>query len=120
VTKTEVNPPTFLGFLRQAVEVGLEAAPEGIDGAPRVGGPSRLAAAAQGVYGASLVDGWRRHGRAPQADQQAPERLLQHLVLLSADDREYLRREDGTIDADCVFCGTHYLFTPEELDSAQG
>ena len=48
------------------------------------------------------------------------ERLLQHLVLLSADDREYLRREDGTIDADCVFCGTHYLFTPEELDSAQG
>ena len=43
------------------------------------------------------------------------ERLLQHLVLLSADDRDYLRREDGTIDADCVFCGTHYVFTPEEL-----
>jgi molecular chaperone Hsp33 len=43
------------------------------------------------------------------------ERLLQHLVLLSAEDREYLRREDGTIDADCVFCGTHYLFTQEEL-----
>jgi molecular chaperone Hsp33 len=43
------------------------------------------------------------------------ERLLQHLVLLSAEDREYLRREDGTIDADCVFCGTHYLFSPEEL-----
>jgi molecular chaperone Hsp33 len=43
------------------------------------------------------------------------ERLLQHLVLLSAEDREYLRREDGTIDADCVFCGTHYLFTPDEL-----
>jgi len=43
------------------------------------------------------------------------ERLLQHLVLLSAPDREYLRRENGTIDADCVFCGTHYLFTPEEI-----
>jgi molecular chaperone Hsp33 len=43
------------------------------------------------------------------------ERLLRHLVLLSADDRDYLRREDGTIDADCVFCGTHYVFTPEEL-----
>lgn len=43
------------------------------------------------------------------------ERLLQHLVLLSADDRDYLRREDGTIDADCVFCGTHYVFLPEEL-----
>jgi molecular chaperone Hsp33 len=43
------------------------------------------------------------------------ERLLQHLVMLTAEDREYLRREDGTIDADCVFCGTHYLFTPEDL-----
>ena len=43
------------------------------------------------------------------------ERLLQHLVMLSAEDREYLRREDGTIDADCVFCGTRYLFTPEDL-----
>lgn len=46
------------------------------------------------------------------------ERLLRHLVLLSADDRDYLRREDGTIDADCVFCGTHYIFTPEELGPA--
>jgi molecular chaperone Hsp33 len=43
------------------------------------------------------------------------ERLRRHLVLLSAEDREYLRRENGTIDADCVFCGTHYLFTPEEI-----
>jgi molecular chaperone Hsp33 len=43
------------------------------------------------------------------------ERLLQHLVMLTAEDREYLRREDGTIDADCVFCGTHYLFTSEDL-----
>lgn len=43
------------------------------------------------------------------------ERLLRHLVLLPADDRDYLRREDGTIDADCVFCGAHYIFTPEEL-----
>jgi molecular chaperone Hsp33 len=43
------------------------------------------------------------------------ERLLQHLVMLTEEDREYLRREDGTIDADCVFCGTHYLFTAEDL-----
>jgi len=45
------------------------------------------------------------------------ERLLRHLVLLSAEDRDYLREEDGTIDADCVFCGEHYRFTPEELQS---
>jgi molecular chaperone Hsp33 len=43
------------------------------------------------------------------------ERLLQHLVMLTEEDREYLRREDGTIDADCVFCGTHYLFTADDL-----
>jgi molecular chaperone Hsp33 len=43
------------------------------------------------------------------------ERLLQHLVMLPAEDRDYLLGEDGKIDADCVFCGTHYLFTPEDL-----
>ncbi|HYN21729.1 MAG TPA: Hsp33 family molecular chaperone HslO [Thermoanaerobaculia bacterium] len=45
------------------------------------------------------------------------ERLLHHLILLSAEDRDYLREEDGTIDADCVFCGEHYRFAPEELQS---
>jgi molecular chaperone Hsp33 len=45
------------------------------------------------------------------------ERLLRHLILLSAEDRDYLREEDGTIDADCVFCGACYRFTPEELQS---
>lgn len=43
------------------------------------------------------------------------ERLLHHLILLSADDRDYLREKDGAIDADCVFCGAHYRFTREEL-----
>ena len=45
------------------------------------------------------------------------ERLLRHLILLSAEDRDYLREEDGAIDADCVFCGEHYRFTPDELQS---
>jgi molecular chaperone Hsp33 len=43
------------------------------------------------------------------------ERLLHHLVVLSADDRDSLMEEDGTIGADCVFCGNHYRFTPDEL-----
>jgi molecular chaperone Hsp33 len=43
------------------------------------------------------------------------ERLHQHLVLLSEEDRDYLAEEDGAIEADCVFCGNHYRFTPEEL-----
>ncbi|HVT57435.1 MAG TPA: Hsp33 family molecular chaperone HslO [Thermoanaerobaculia bacterium] len=43
------------------------------------------------------------------------ERLQQHLVLLSAEDRNYLAEEDGAIEADCVFCGNHYRFTAHEL-----
>jgi molecular chaperone Hsp33 len=45
------------------------------------------------------------------------ERLLRHLILLSAADRDYLREPDGAIDADCVFCGEHYRFTEDELQS---
>ena len=44
------------------------------------------------------------------------ERLRQHLVLLSAEDRDYLAEEDGAIQADCVFCGNHYRFTADELE----
>ncbi len=43
------------------------------------------------------------------------ERLRQHLVLLPEEDRDYLREEDGSIEADCAFCAMHYRFTPEEL-----
>lgn len=43
------------------------------------------------------------------------ERLRQHLALLPAEDRDYLREEDGSIKADCAFCATQYRFAPEEL-----
>lgn len=43
------------------------------------------------------------------------ERLLNHLFLLPAADRDYLRAEDGAIEADCAFCGVRYRFAPEEL-----
>ncbi|HEY9420942.1 MAG TPA: Hsp33 family molecular chaperone HslO [Thermoanaerobaculia bacterium] len=45
------------------------------------------------------------------------ERLLHHLILLPAEDRDYLREDDGSIGADCAFCGAHYRFPPEELTS---
>jgi molecular chaperone Hsp33 len=44
------------------------------------------------------------------------ERLLQHLVMLSVEDREYLAEEGGVIEADCVFCGNRYCFTRAELE----
>ena len=43
------------------------------------------------------------------------ERLLDHLSLLPADDRDYLRADDGAIEADCAFCGSRYRFAPEDL-----
>ncbi len=48
------------------------------------------------------------------------ERLQRHLVLLSAEDRDYLAEEDGAIEADCVFCGNHYRFTSRELAELTG
>jgi molecular chaperone Hsp33 len=43
------------------------------------------------------------------------ERLLGHLTLLPAEDRDYLRAGDGAIEADCTFCGARYRFSTEEL-----
>lgn len=43
------------------------------------------------------------------------ERLSRHLVLLPPEDLASLQSEEGTIDADCVFCAERYRFTPEEL-----
>jgi molecular chaperone Hsp33 len=42
------------------------------------------------------------------------ERILRQLVLLSADDRAYVR-EEPLIKVDCHFCGAHYEYTPDEL-----
>jgi molecular chaperone Hsp33 len=46
------------------------------------------------------------------------ERLLHHLALLSAEDRDHLQKDDGTIEADCVFCGSRYVYTPDELTAS--
>jgi molecular chaperone Hsp33 len=43
------------------------------------------------------------------------DRLLRHLALLSAEERESLADEAGLIEADCVFCGRHYRYEPAEL-----
>lgn len=63
-------------------------------------------------------------GLEPQLGESRPlryrcrcsrERLRQHLILLSADDREHLVHEDGATEAECVFCGEIYRFTAGEL-----
>lgn len=44
-------------------------------------------------------------------------RLLRHLEMMSQDDLEYLREESGELQADCVFCGSVYRFTSDELEA---
>jgi molecular chaperone Hsp33 len=74
--------------------------------------------------GVDRVLGEALAGLDPQLLETAPlryrcrcsrERLFNHLVMLPADDREYLAEEDGAIEANCVFCGNRYRFTAEEL-----
>jgi molecular chaperone Hsp33 len=43
------------------------------------------------------------------------ERLKRHLVLLSDEDRREHALDDGSIEAECLFCGEKYLYPPEEL-----
>jgi len=45
------------------------------------------------------------------------ERLKRHLAHLSEEDRREHAREDGHIEAECLFCGETYLYPPEELAS---
>lgn len=44
-------------------------------------------------------------------------RLLRHLELMSRDDLDYLREENGELQADCVFCGSSYRFASHELEN---
>lgn len=45
------------------------------------------------------------------------ERLRLHLASLPADERESVRTEGGETEGECVFCGTRYVFSVEELES---
>ena len=66
-----------------------------------------------------VLSGFDREGRETRTLRYrcrcSRERFLRHLVLLSAEDRDYLRAEDGSIDAECQFCGATYSFTADEL-----
>lgn len=47
----------------------------------------------------------------------ARERLREQLALLTWSDREHLRHEDGSTEAECAFCGTVYRFERQELEN---
>lgn len=44
------------------------------------------------------------------------EALLDRLLALSPEDRSEVADEDDRVEAECAYCGTHYLYTSSELD----
>jgi molecular chaperone Hsp33 len=48
------------------------------------------------------------------------ERLGRHLALLAEEDVAPLRLDDGSIEADCVFCASRYRFAPGEVGLGPG
>jgi len=43
------------------------------------------------------------------------ERLRRHLVMLADDDLAEMTTSEGVVEGECVFCGSTYVFAPEEL-----
>ena len=43
------------------------------------------------------------------------DRVRQSLSIYSAKDISTMTKDDGTVTADCQFCGSHYVFQPETL-----
>ena len=42
-------------------------------------------------------------------------KVRQSLSIYSAKDIKYMTTDDGTVTADCQFCGSHYVFDPTSL-----
>lgn len=132
---------------RSAVLLGVLARTEGITGAGgmiievlpgaeeeviaalegnigRAGGVSRLVE--EGGVG-TLLDAVLRD-LEPEVREERPlryrcrcsrQRLLRHLVLLPRNERLELAEADGSIAAECAFCGTEYRLPLEELEAGE-
>ncbi len=44
-----------------------------------------------------------------------PEKVRQAMSIYSAKDIAHMTNDQGTVTADCQFCGAHYIFAPETL-----
>lgn len=45
------------------------------------------------------------------------ERLLRHLAVLGPEERDDYTLDDGSIEAECLFCASKYVYRPEELEA---
>jgi molecular chaperone Hsp33 len=91
------------------------AAAGGVSRLVESGGVDRVLATVLDGLGPEEVERAELHYRC----RCSRERLHRHLALLPADDVDGLRLEDGSVEAECVFCASRYRFAADELGPSE-
>ena len=99
--------------LLETLEANIRRLPGGVSRALEEGGLDRLLGIVLADLGSRVVEERTLHYRC----RCSRDRLKRHLVLLSEEDREDHALDDGSIEAECLFCGEKYLYPPDELAS---
>lgn len=100
---------------RESSVEGLERNLAGVGGASRrleAGGVDGLIDAVLGGFDREVTESTRVRFRC----RCSRESLLDRLFTLSAEDRAGIADLEGRIEAECAYCGAHYLYFATELD----
>lgn len=100
--------------LLDTLETNIRRLPGGVSRVLEEGGLDRMLEIVLAGLGPRVVEERTLHYRC----RCSRDRLKRHLVLLSDEDRENHALDDGSIEAECLFCGEKYLYPPEELTPA--
>lgn len=100
--------------LLDTLEANIRQLPGGVSRVLEEGGLDRMLEIVLAGLGPRVVEERTLHYRC----RCSRDRLKRHLVLLSDEDRENHALDDGSIEAECLFCGEKYLYPPEELTPA--
>lgn len=100
--------------LLDTLEANIRRLPGGVSRVLEEGGLDRMLEIVLAGLGPRVVEERTLHYRC----RCSRDRLRRHLVLLSDEDRENHALDDGSIEAECLFCGEKYLYPPEELTPA--
>jgi len=100
--------------LLETLEANIRRLPGGVSRVLEEGGLDRMLEIVLAGLGPRVVEERTLHYRC----RCSRDRLRRHLVLLSDEDRENHALDDGSIEAECLFCGEKYLYPPEELTPA--
>jgi len=100
--------------LIQTLEANIASLPGGVSRLMEEGGLDELLDVLLAGLDRQVVEERTLHYRC----SCSRERLKRHLVVLSEEDRMEFELEDGSIEAECRFCGEKYEYSREELDPA--